>query len=94
MANEPIKPIMTDQPEDEEELRARKRVVREEANQDVAVRAAATVGVMGGNAGTAVGAITGEGGALALEETMAEDDVRDETSRRNNPNRSDPTPPA
>jgi hypothetical protein len=76
-----IEPLMTDQPEDEEELRARRRAVREEADQDIAIRAAATVGALGGNAGSAAGGIIGRGGALGVEETIAEEEALDERRR-------------
>jgi hypothetical protein len=66
-------PIMADKPEDEEELRARRRALREDAGEDQALRAAASVGALGGNAGPAAGAIAGRGGALGIEEVMAEE---------------------
>jgi hypothetical protein len=73
-----IEPLMTDQPEDEEELRARRRAVREEADQDIAIRTAAVSGALGGNAGAAPGGIIGRGGALGVEETIAEEDAIEE----------------
>ena len=69
-----VKPLMGDQPEDEEELQARRRRLTEEASRDMAIRGAAAGGAVGGNAGPVTGSLTG-GAWLGIEETDVEEEV-------------------
>ena len=75
MDEEPqAKPLMGDLPEDEAELKARRRRLTEEASQDMAIRGAAATGALGGNAGPVAGSLTGRAW-LGIEEAEAEDEV-------------------
>jgi hypothetical protein len=68
----PVNPIMTDQPEDEDELRERRRRAREVADQDLALRGAVVGGALGSNPGPVAGALIGEGGAIGYEQAEAD----------------------
>jgi hypothetical protein len=75
MDDEPaITPLMGDQPEDEEELQARRRRLTGEAGRDMAIRGAAAAGEVGGNAGPVAGSLTGRAW-LGIEEADVEEAV-------------------
>ena len=75
MDEEPqVKPLMGDLPEDEDELKARRRRLTAEASEDMAIRGAAATGALGGNAGPVTGSLTGRAW-LGIEEAAVEDDV-------------------